>query len=149
MSHHSALIPLTHACPHHTHIPLKTASPPSVIANNVARRTATSEDRESLIRQRCGDQESSSLAKVCSAPVSRDRIEDVNNIGTKRTCSCTKQVIAARSSHHHSSNECMPNPLLHIPLTPQAPCNHRKNSNATYRHHQRRSRVLDSAAMWQ
>jgi hypothetical protein len=51
------------------------------------RALATSEDRESLIRQRCGGQKISSLAEVCSAPVSRDCIEDVHSFGrTKATC---------------------------------------------------------------
>ena len=71
-----------------------TATLKAIIATTVARRTlATSEDRQSLIRQRCGGQAKSSLAENCSAPVSSDRIEDVHSFGSNITVTCTQQSV--------------------------------------------------------
>ncbi len=73
----------------------RTTSFPAIIAITVARRTlTTSEDRESLIWQRCGGQPTSSLAENCSAPVSRDRIEDINNSFRR------KQTTNVHCKHH-------------------------------------------------
>jgi hypothetical protein len=66
--------------------PLHTTTTLAVTAVSITRRTlATSEDGESLIRQRCGCKLISSLAENCSAPVSRRRIEDVHNFGISAT----------------------------------------------------------------
>ncbi len=56
------------------------------------RTVATSEDRDSEIRQRCGCKISSSYAESCSAPSSRRHVEDVHSVG----------VAAARCAKHET-----------------------------------------------
>jgi hypothetical protein len=48
---------------------------------NATRTGATSEDRDSDIRQRCGCKISSTYAESCSAPNPRRHVEDVHSIG--------------------------------------------------------------------
>ena len=62
------------------------------------RTIATSEDRDSMIRQRCGYKIPSSYAESCSAPSSRRHVEDVHSVGVAEarctrheTCTCNQQ----------------------------------------------------------
>jgi hypothetical protein len=67
----TALNPLAHPPHTHTH--------PATPRINLTRRTcATSEDRDSGIRQRRGCKKRSSLAENCSGPTPTRRLEDVN-----------------------------------------------------------------------
>ena len=87
-----------HSPPHPPH----TASHPAIIAITVTRRTlASSENRESLIRQQCGGQIPSSIAEVCSAPVSSDCVEDVHSFGitTEVTVTCTHHETSKLAQH--------------------------------------------------
>ncbi len=73
--------------------------------NNMATRTkATSEDRDSEIRQRCGCKIISCYAESCSAPSSRRHVEDVHSVG----------VAAARCARHET---CTRNQQKQLPPT--------------------------------
>jgi hypothetical protein len=64
---------------------------------NMATRTkATSEDRDSVIRQRCGYKTISSYAESCSAPSSRRHVEDVNSVRAGSASHCTRHETCSR-----------------------------------------------------
>jgi hypothetical protein len=83
------------------------------------RTTATSEDRDSEIRQRCGCKICSSYAESCSAPSSRRHVEDVHSIGVAayrcarhETCTRNQQTNLRPLKHpipqhaQHSTQRC-------------------------------------------
>jgi hypothetical protein len=111
---------------------------------NMATRTiATSEDRDSMIRQRCGCKKPSSYAKSCSAPSSRRRVEDVHS-GGEAAAHCARHETCTRNQQTNLR------PLNH-PIPQPAQHNTQRYGNKhgnTYNRHQRRSRFHDSAAMW-
>ena len=109
--------------------------------NTTTSTSATSEDRDSRIRQRCGGKVKSRLAEGCSAPSSRSHVEDVHNIGAATGVLCTRHETC--TSHQHAT---LP-PLMRPPRTQNTSCNNSNKHNNTY-HHQRRSRLPHSAAMW-
>ena len=124
-----------------------TATLPAIIATTVTRRTgATSEDRKSLIRQRCGGQVQSSLAENCSAPVSSDRIEDVNSndfSAAFSNCATHQESAAAAAAH------LAPRTLQHnLPLPTHHPLHSLTSPHTTHQCRRRISPVRHSAAMW-
>jgi hypothetical protein len=71
------------------------------------RTSATSEDRDSVIRQRCRCKNCSTYAESCCAPGSRCHVEDVNSVGvaTERcarheTCTRNQQTNPRPLNHH-------------------------------------------------
>jgi hypothetical protein len=65
---------------------------------NMATRTfATSEDRDSNIRQRCGCKITSSYAESCSAPSSRRHVEDVHNVQVAAAACCARHETCTRN----------------------------------------------------
>jgi hypothetical protein len=113
---------------------------------NMATRTvgsATSEDRDSDIRQRCGCKMSSSYAESCSAPSSRRHVEDVHSVKVAAA-------ICARLETGSRNQQSNLRPLKHpIPQPAKKQlAKDRKTNTATHQRHQRRSRLRDSAAMW-
>jgi hypothetical protein len=111
---------------------------------NTAKRTgATSEDRDSMVRQRCGCKICSTYAESCSAPSSRRRVEDVHGVGGA----------AARYARHETctrNQQTSFRPLNHpIPQPKQHNKQRYENKHGnTYWSHQRISRFHGSAAMW-
>jgi hypothetical protein len=132
--------------PHATRscVPLAPKTHAATTQTNTTTRTclATSEDRDSRIRQRCGNKVQSSLAEGCSAPSSRSHVEDVHNIGAAIGGHCTRHETC--TSHQHAT---LP-PLMRPPRTQNTSCNNSNKHNNTYPGHQRRSRLPHSAAMW-
>jgi hypothetical protein len=61
------------------------------------RTVATSEDRDSEIRQRCGCKRISSYAECCSAPSSRRRVEDVHSVGGYAVANCARHDTCTRN----------------------------------------------------
>ncbi len=112
---------------------------------NMATRTAaTSEDRDSKIRQRCGCKKISSYAESCSAPSSRRHVEDVHSVGAAGADRCARHETCTRNQQSN------PRSLNH-PIPQRAQHNTQRYDNKhgyTYQDHQRRSRLRDSAAMW-
>jgi hypothetical protein len=109
------------------------------------RTAATSEDRDSKTRQRCGCKICSSCAESCSAPSSRRHVEDVNSVGVAATHCATHETCTR-------NQQTKPRPLKH-PIPQPNPHNTAReryeNQHAnTHCRHQRRSRLRDSAAMW-
>jgi hypothetical protein len=76
--------------------------------NTATRTSATSEDRDSEIRQRCGCNIISSYAESCSAPISRRHVEDVHSHGVEgaaayamhETCTRNQQTNLRPLRHH-------------------------------------------------
>jgi hypothetical protein len=64
--------------------------------NMTTRTVATSEDRDSEIRQRCGCKRTSSYAESCSAPSSRRRVEDVHSVRDVAAASCARHETCTR-----------------------------------------------------
>ena len=64
--------------------------------NMVTRTTATSEDRDSQIRQRCGCMTTSSYAEICSAPSSKRHVEDVHSVGEAAAVNCARHETCTR-----------------------------------------------------
>jgi hypothetical protein len=65
---------------------------------NMATRTrATSEDRDSEIRQRCNCKPCSSYAESCSAPSSRRHVEDVHSVGVAEAVRCARHETCTRN----------------------------------------------------
>jgi hypothetical protein len=71
------------------------------------RTAATSEDRDSEIRQRCGCKICSSCAESCSAPSSRRHVEDVNSVGVAATHCATHETCTR-------NQQTKPRPLKHL-----------------------------------
>jgi hypothetical protein len=112
--------------------------------NTATRTSATSEDRDCEIRQRCGRKTPSSYAESCSAPHSRRHVEDVNSVGVDAAVNCASRETCTRNQQTNLR------PLKH-PIPQPAQHNTQKYRNQhgnTYQRHQRRSRLRDSAAMW-
>ncbi len=111
---------------------------------NIATRTiATSKDRESKVRQRCGCKIPSSYAESCSAPSSRRQVENVHSVGAG-TVRCARHETCTRNQQTNLRT------LIH-PLPQPAHHNTRRYENKhgnTYLCLQRRSRLRGSAAMW-
>jgi hypothetical protein len=107
--------------------------------NNTRRTPATSEDRDSRIRQRRGCKQTPSLAESCGAPSSRRNVEDVNNTG-EAIFRCTRHQTSTR--HRYDNNP----PLAHPPHTHTHTATHQTKHHKTYIGHQRRSRLRHSAA---
>jgi hypothetical protein len=87
--------------------------------NMATRTTATSEDRDSEIRQRYGCKICSSYAESCSAPSSRRHVEDVYSVGVAadrcarhETCTRNQQTNLRPLNHpipqraQHSTQRC-------------------------------------------
>ncbi len=112
--------------------------------NTATRTSATSEDRDSDIRQRCGCKPHSSNAESCSAPSSRRHVEDVYSVGGAAA------VCSARHKNCTHNQQTNLRPLNnHIPQRAQHNTQRYKNKHGnTYRRHQRRSRLRYLAAMW-
>jgi hypothetical protein len=109
----------------------------------ITRRTeATSEDRDSGIRQRRGCKTISSLADSCGAPSSRRHVEDVHNTGVA-TADYTRHKTSTRHRYNHN-----PTSLTHAPHTHTHPATHQTTHHKTYCSHQRRSRLRHPAATW-
>jgi hypothetical protein len=90
------------------------------------RTPATSEDRDSDIRQRCGCKSISSYAESCSAPSSRRHVEDINSVG----------VAAARCARHETctrNQQTKPRTLKH-PIPRPAQHNTQKVRKLTRQH---------------
>ena len=87
--------PPTHASPSH---PYPSRNTPY---KDITRRTlATSEDRDSGIRQRRGCKISSSYAEICSAPSSRRHVEDVHNVGVATAVRCARHETCTRNQQN-------------------------------------------------
>ncbi len=110
--------------------------------NMVTCNFATSEDRDSKIRQRCACKTTSSYAESCSAPSSRRHVEDVNSVGG--TTRCARHETCSR----YQQTNLRP---LNRPISLPAQHNTQRCKNQhgnTYDCRQRRLRLQDSAAMW-
>jgi len=91
------------------------------------RTPATSEDRDSEIRQRCGCKTMSSYAESCSAPSSRRHVEDVNSVGVAATHCATHETCTR-------NQQTKPRPLNHPIPQPNTQHNTRKIRKLTWQH---------------
>ena len=82
--------------------------------NMATRTTATSEDRDSQIRQRCGCKTTSSYAEICSAPSSRRHVEDVHGVG-EAAVNCARHETCTRNKQTNPRplNHPIPKPAQH------------------------------------
>ena len=122
------------------HPPHKATPHATTQTKPTTRTRATSEDRDSEVRQRCGCKMTSSCAESSSAPSSCCYVQDVHNIG-HGTASCT------RRETQTLTNQITLLQLMHPPHKANASCNNSNKTNNTYPSHQRRSRLRGSAAM--
>jgi len=75
------------------------------------RTAATSKDRDSKIRQRCGCKSISSYAESCSAPSSRRHVEDVHSIGVDAArCARRETCIRNQQANPRPLNHPIPQP---------------------------------------
>ncbi len=81
---------------------------------NMATRTiATSEDRDSEVRQRCGCKISSSYAEICSAPSSRRHVADVNSVGEASDHCARNKTFTHNQQNPTSAHSTIPFPNPH------------------------------------
>ena len=92
----------------HTHTPYKATPHATTQTKPTTRTEASSEDRDSKVRQRCGCKTKSSCAESSSAPSSCRHVQDVHNIGVA-TVRCTRRETLAHSQiKSHSCNSGIP-----------------------------------------
>ncbi len=108
------------------------------------RTLATSEDRDSEVRQRCGCKIISSYAENCSTPNSRRHVEDVHSVGVAAASHYAKHETCARNRKPTSAHSTIRFPDQHNTTREDTKSHH----GNTYSGHQRRSRLRGSAAMW-
>jgi hypothetical protein len=114
--------------------------------NMATRTSASSKDRDSEVRQRCGCKIRSSYAEICSAPSSRRHVEDVHSIGVDKVGNCARHETCTRNQQ----DQPPPTQASHHPTrTTQHNTQKYENQHGnTYLCLQRRSRLRDSATMW-
>jgi hypothetical protein len=95
---------------------------------NMATRTvATSEDRDSDIRQRCGCKFPSSYAESCSAPSSRRHVEDVHSVGGAAAVPCARHETCTRNQQKQP-------PPAQASHSPTRTTQHAKMQKSTWQH---------------